>query len=591
MIKTILNCVREYKKESWLSVLFVSLEVIMECVLPFMMKLLIDQMNAKEIVINKILIFALILLIMAFASLAFGALAGRFCAIASAGLSRNLREDLYKKICSFSFSNIDSFSSSSLVTRMTTDVTNVQMAYMMIIRTAIRSPFMLIFSIIMSFIVSPNLAWIFVIVVPFLLFVFILIIRFAMPRFKAVFKKYDRLNNSIQENITAIRTVKSYVREDYEIEKFNTAANDVKKDFTTAERIVALNQPAMQLSIYTLNLVIIFLGANIIMKTAKIVDGEIIFESLSIGGLSSLITYGIQSLMSLMMLSMIIVMITMAVESLHRIKEVMETESDIKNCSNPLYDVKNGDVEFKNVSFKYNKNASKMALSNVSFKIKSGQTVGIFGSTGSSKTTLVNLISRLYDVTEGEVLVGDKNVKEYDIKTLRNQVSVVLQKNLLFSGTIKENMRWGNESATDEEIQKACIASCADEFIQGFKDKYDTHIEQGGSNVSGGQKQRLCIARALLKNPKILILDDSTSAVDTKTDALIRKSLKQEHAEITKIIISQRISSLQDSDLILIMDKGNLIAQGTHEELLKSCTVYKEVYASQNSIQGGNQNA
>lgn len=590
MIKTIFSCVREYKKESFLSIFFVSLEVVMECLLPFIMKMLIDEMNGEEL--NRVFIYAGILIVMAFASLLFGALAGRYCAIASAGLSKNLREDLYKKICGFSFANIDSFSSSSLVTRMTTDVTNVQMAYMMIIRTAVRAPFMLIFSIIMSFIIAPNLAWIFVIVVPFLLYVLIVIIRFAMPRFKAVFKKYDRLNNSIQENINAIRTVKSYVREDYEIKKFDNAATDVKNDFTKAERIVAMNQPSMQFSIYTLNLVIIFLGASLIIKNASVnAEGEIVFGGLSTGGLSSLLTYGIQSLMSLMMLSMIIVMVTLAIESMRRIKEVMDTTSDIKNGDNPLYDVPNGDIEFKNVSFKYNLSAKKMALENVSFTVKSGQTVGIFGSTGSSKTTLVNLLSRLYDATEGQVIIGGHDVKEYDLQTLRNQVSVVLQKNLLFSGTIKDNLRWGNENATDEEMKRACVAACADEFIQGFKDKYDTHIEQGGSNVSGGQKQRLCIARALLKDPKVLVLDDSTSAVDTKTDAMIRNALKEEHPNITKVIISQRISSIEESDLILILDKGNLVAKGTHEELLQNCDIYKEVYESQNRIKGGNENA
>lgn len=587
MIKTILKSVREYKKQSLLSIFFVSLEVIMECVLPLMMKMLIDEMENGNL--NNVFIYAGILIAMAFASLFFGMSAGRFCAIAAAGLSRNLREDLYVKICSYSFSNIDKFSTSSLVTRMTTDVTNVQMAYMMIIRTAVRAPFMLIFSIIMSFTICPDLAWIFVVVVPFLLFVFIIIIRLSMPKFKAVFKKYDRLNGSIQENIGAIRTIKSYVREDYEIDKFSSAAEDVCKDFTKAERIVAFNQPAMQFSIYTLNLIIIFLGAFIIIKNATFnaESDKIIYGKLSVGGLSSLLTYGIQSLMSLMMLSMIIVMITLALESMRRIKEVIDEESDLKNNDNPIFNVENGDIEFKNVSFKYNKDAEKNALENVSFRIKSGQTVGIFGSTGSSKTTLVNLISRLYDVTEGEVLVANHNVKEYDLTSLRNQVSVVLQKNLLFSGTIKENLLWGNENATDEEIKNACIASCADEFIQGFKDKYETHIEQGGSNVSGGQKQRLCIARALLKKPKILILDDSTSAVDTKTDAYIRNSFKNEIPNTTKIIISQRISSIQDSDLILILDKGKLIAQGTHDELIANCPVYKEVFTSQNSLKGG----
>ncbi len=585
MIKTIFKSVREYKKESILSIIFVCFEVIMECIIPLIMKMLIDEMEGGQL--NNVYLYALVLVLMAFASLFFGVLAGRFCAVASSGLSKNLREDLYRKICDFSFANIDKFSSSSLVTRMTTDVTNVQMAYMMIIRTAIRAPFMLIFSIIMAFTVCAKLAWIFVVIVPLLLFILISIICLAMPRFKAVFKKYDALNNSIQENVSAIRTVKSYVREDYEIEKFNKTAKNVRDDFLVAERIVAFNQPAMQFSIYSLNLVVIFLGATLIIKNASIgEDGNIIFGILSTGGLSSLLTYGIQSLMSLMMLSMIIVMITLAIESMRRIKEVMDEESTIKNKENPIFNVANGDIEFDNVSFKYKKDAKKMALENISFKIKSGQTVGIFGTTGSSKTTLVNLISRLYDVSEGEVKVGGINVKEYDIKTLRNQVSVVLQKNLLFSGSIKENLRWGNENASEEEMIEACNIACADEFIQGFENKYDTHIEQGGSNVSGGQKQRLCIARALLKKPKVLILDDSTSAVDTKTDAYIRNSFKTMIPDTTKIIISQRISSICDSDLILILENGKLVAKGTHEELLNSCAIYSETYNAQNNLKG-----
>lgn len=587
MFKVIFKAVREYKKESLLSMLFVSLEVAMEIIIPLVMARLIDEMNIGEL--NAVWKYGIVLVVMAFAALFFGVLAGNYCATAAAGLSKNLHEDIYKKICSFSFSNIDKFSSSSLVTRMTTDVSNVQMAYMMVIRTAVRAPFMLIFSLVMSFTINVQLAFYFVIIIPILLFLIILIIGISMPKFKAVFKKYDKLNNSIQENINGIRTVKSYVREDYEIDKFSKSADEVKKSFIKAERIVAFNQPIMQISMYFLNIVVIFIGANIIINHTEINSGtgDYLYSSLSIGELSSLLTYGIQSLMSLMMLSMIIVMITLALESMRRIYEVMTERSSIINPTNPLYEVENGDIEFKNVSFKYNQKAEKNVLNNISFKIKSGQTVGIFGPIGSSKTTLVNLISRLYDVNEGEVLVSDHNVKEYDLKTLRNQVSVVLQKNLLFSGTIKDNLRWGNENATDDEMLEACTIACADEFIQGFPDKYDTHIEQGGNNVSGGQKQRLCIARALLKKPKILILDDSTSAVDTKTDAYIRNAFKTKIPNTTKIIISQRISSIQDSDLILIMDGGKIIAQGNHQELLNTSSVYKEVYEQQNRI-GGN---
>lgn len=590
MFKIITSAVREYKKSSILSIIFVSLEVIMECFIPLLMSYLLDEMNHNKL--DNIWIYSIVLVAMAFLSLLFGILAGKQCAYASAGLAKNLTKDMFAQISKYSFTNVDEFSSSSLVTRMTTDVSNMQMSYMMIIRTAIRSPFMLIFSIIMAFIMSPKLAWIFVAVAPFLMFGLLIVIINAMPRFKKVFKEYDAVNESIQENISGIRTVKSFVREDYEKEKFGKANDNLKTNFIKAERIVAFNSPLMQFSIHVLNVVIIFVGATMIIKTSKLdpITLEPIWGDLSVGKLSSLITYGIQSLTSLMMLSMIIVTISMSIESARRISEVLTTTSDIINPENPIYEVKDGSIEFNNVSFKYSQKANKMVLEDVNLKIASGETVGILGGTGSSKTSLINLISRLYDTTVGEVKVGGINVKDYDIKSLRNQVAVVLQKNLLFSGTIKENLRWGKEDATLEEMEKACKQACALEFIEGFKDKFDTYIEQGGTNVSGGQKQRLCIARALLKNPKILILDDSTSAVDTKTDAIIRSELKNAIPDTTKIIIAQRVASIMESDKIIVMDKGRIDAVGTHEELLKTNKIYQETYYMQNKLNGGEVN-
>ena len=577
MVKTILKRVREFKTASILSPLFVSLEVILECLIPFIMAKVIDENTGT---LNPVIKYGSILIVMAFVSLICGVLAGKFCSKASAGLAKNLRHDLYHKVQDFSFENIDNFSTSSLVTRMTTDVGNVQFAYMMVIRTAVRAPFMLIFALFMAFQISTKLAWIFVAVVPFLAFALFFIIFKVMPLFQRVFKKYDKINDSIQENISGIRVVKSYVREEYEIKKFEEAASDVAKDFTRAEKILAFNGPIMQFAIYISNILIAILGARLIINTNQV--------DLKVGELTSLLAYEMQILSSLMMVSMIFVMVTMSIPCMKRIAEVLNENSTIVNPDNPVYEVKNGDIDFENVSFKYSNKAEKNALNNVNLHISSGQTVGIIGGTGSSKTSLIQLISRLYDVSEGSVKVGDLDVREYDLVTLRDAVSVVLQKNVLFSGTIKENLRWGNKGASDEELIEACKLAQAHEFIDSFPDKYDTYIEQGGTNVSGGQKQRLCIARALLKKPKIIILDDSTSAVDTKTDALIRASFKKYIPETTKIIIAQRVSSIIDADMILVMDNGEVVDQGTHDELLSRNKIYQEVYYTQNKI-GGNE--
>ena len=573
MIKTLMSCVREYKKLSVLTPIFVSVEVIMECIIPFFIAKLIDHIeNGTDM--KMIFAYGGALVLLAFVSLFFGALAGSTCATASAGFAKNLRHDLYYKVQDFSFSNIDKFSTSSLVTRLTTDVTNVQNAYMMIIRTAIRAPFMLIFAIIMAFAMCPQLSTVYVAIVPFLAFALFTIIKKAMPLFDGVFKKYDKLNNSVQENVKGMRVVKSFVREDYEKQKFNAAADDVCADFTKAEKLVALNHPIMQIAIYVAMVAVSFLGAKLIINSGG--------STMGVGELSSLFTYGMQILSSLMMVSMIFVMITISNASMQRIYEVLKEESTIKNPENPVKTVADGSIDFDNVSFKYHEGAEKFALTDINLHIKSGETIGIIGGTGSSKTSLIQLISRFYDATKGSVSVGGVNVKNYDIESLRNEVSVVLQKNILFSGTIKENLRWGDKNASDEEIVRVCKLAQADEFVNSFLDKYDTHIEQGGTNVSGGQKQRLCIARALLKKPKILILDDSTSAVDTKTDSLIRKAFASEIPDTTKIIIAQRISSVQDANRIIVMDDGQISAVGTHDELLKSNEIYKEVYYSQN---------
>ncbi len=582
MIKTLAKCIREYKKPSILAPVFVTGEVIMECIIPFVIANLVNEIKAG-ITMPKLLSYGGLLVVMAGLSLAFGALAGAACAKASCGFARNLRKDMFYKIQGYSFENIDKFSVSSLVTRLTTDITNVQMAYMMIIRTAVRSPLMLIFSFVMGFVMGGKMAWIFLVIIPLLGVGLFFITRKTMPLFRRVFRKYDALNSSIQENIRGMRVVKAYVREDYEKKKFNFAAEDLQKDFTRAERIMAINNPLMQFCIYVIMIFVMSFGSYTVITSQGL--------DLDVGQMSSMLTYGFQILMSLMMLSMIFVMITMSLESAERIVEVLSEESTLHNPENPVMEVKDGSIDFNHVNFKYSKSASRMALSDIDLHIKSGEIIGILGGTGSSKTTLIQLIPRLYDVTEGSVQVGGVDVRNYDLDTLRNQVAVVLQKNELFSGTIKENLRWGNPNATDEELEEACRLSQADEFIQQFPMKYDTYIEQGGTNVSGGQKQRLCIARALLKRPKILILDDSTSAVDTRTDALIRAGFRKFIPETTKIIIAQRVASVQDADRILLMNNGAIEAIGSHEELMKNSPVYREIYTSQNRInsqeQGG----
>ena len=582
MIKRLAACIREYKRPTILTPVCMVGEVVCECTIPL---LTADLINAIQngCTMQTILSFGLKLFVIAMLSLGFGSLSGWFAAEAAAGFAKNLRHDLYYQVQGFSFANIDRFSTSSLVTRLTTDVTNIQNAFMMCIRIAVRAPMMLVFAVVMSVRVGKQLALIFAGIVPVLGFALFLMIRSALPLFKAVFKKYDALNNSVQENVQAMRVVKSFVREDYETEKFSAASDSVRKDFLKAEKILALNSPAlnspvMQFCVYTSMILISYFAAKLIVTSGG--------TYLGVGSLTSMITYSMQILMSLMMLSMIFVMLTMAQASGKRICEVLGETSSLHNPENPVYEVPNGAVDFDHVEFKYSASAKRSALSDIDFHVKSGQTVGIIGGTGSAKTTLVQLICRLYDVTDGSVKVGGRDVREYDLETLRNQVAVILQKNVLFSGTIKENLRWGDANATDAELQRACELACADEFIQQMPDKYDTYIEQGGSNVSGGQKQRLCIARALLKKPKILILDDSTSAVDTRTDAKIRAALRSEIPETTKFIIAQRISSIQDADLILVLDGGQINGMGTHETLLASNQIYQEVYHSQNRAGG-----
>lgn len=572
MIKKLAKSIKEYKKESILTPIFVSLEVVMEVIIPLLMANLIDKgMYAGNM--NEVLKIGLELVGSAMLSLIFGVLSGSVAAKASAGFAKNLRKDLYYKVQDFSFSNIDKFSTASIITRLTTDVTYVQMAFQMIIRIAVRTPLMLVFSLIMAFEINKELSLIFLILIPIVGVALGLISTKVYPIFDRVFKKYDDLNEIVEENVSSIRVVKSYVLEEKEREKFGKTSNEIYKDFTKAEKIMALNSPIMQFAIYSALILISWFGAKIIVNSHM--------TALTTGELTSLLTYSIQILSSLMMLTMILVMCTMSKASAQRIVEILDEEPDLKNKKNPIKEVKNGDIEFQNVGFSYIGKKNKEVLKNINLKIKSGETVGIIGGTGDGKSSLINLIPRLYDVSEGKVLVGGVNVKDYNLKALRDQVANVLQKNVLFSGTIKENIRWGDENASDEDVERVCKLAQADEFIRGFDKKYDTYIEQGGTNVSGGQKQRLCIARALLKKPKILILDDSTSAVDTKTDSLIRKAFREEIPNTTKIIIAQRISSVQDADKIVVMDNGRIDAIGTHEELLKNNKIYKEVYESQ----------
>ena len=572
MIRKLAKCIREYKLPTIFTLIFIIGEVVIECIIPFKIADLVNFIkNGTDM--KNILETGIILTVMALVSLACGGLAGYTCAKASAGFAKNLRSDIFKKIQTYSFINIDKFSSSSLVTRLTTDVVNVQMSYMMLIRMAVRCPLMLVFSIIMAYRMGGMLSMSFVIIIPILVFALLLIARKAMPAFRAVFKKYDRLNESIEENVRGMRVVKGFSREEHEKNKFGKEAENIRADFTKAERIVAINTPVMQLCMYINMIFVLIVGSKMAITSGG--------AQIDVGQMSAMLNYGMQILMSLMMLSMVYVMLTMSVESAKRITEVLDEKPAIENPEDPVTCVADGSVDFENVNFKYSEKAERNALSDINVHIKSGMTVGIIGGTGSGKSSLVQLIPRLYDITEGSLKVGGRDVREYDLDTLRGSVAMVLQKNLLFSGTIKENLRWGNADATDEEIEEACRLSQADEFVRSFPDGYDTHIEQGGTNVSGGQKQRLCIARALLKKPKILILDDSTSAVDTKTDALIRAGFEKYIPETTKIIIAQRIASVENADMIIVMDNGKISATGTHDELLKSSEIYKEVYEQQ----------
>lgn len=581
MLKKLSKCIREYKKPSVLTFIFIIFEVVIECLIPFFTSDLVNKIEAGTDM-SSILKTGGILAAMALISLCCGGVAGITCAKASSGFAKNLRHDMFHRVQTYSFNNIDKFSSSSLVTRMTTDVSNVQMSYMMLIRTAVRAPLMLVFAITMAFIMGGKLALTFVVVVPFLLASLLIIGKTAMPAFRRVFKKYDRLNESIEENVRGMRVVKGFSREEYEKQKFAATAEDIRRDFTRAERIVALNNPAMQICVYFNMAFVLLIGSRLIISSGG--------SAINVGEMSAMLTYGIQVLMQLMMLSMIYVILTMSAESARRIVEVLDEESSLESPADAVMSVPDGSIDFDGVSFKYSEAADRYALENVDLHIKSGMTVGIIGGTGSSKTTLVQLIPRLYDATVGSVRVGGIDVKRYDLDTLRDSVAMVLQKNLLFSGTIKDNLRWGNADATDEEMEEACRLSQADEFVRGFPDGYDTYIEQGGTNVSGGQKQRLCIARALLKKPKILILDDSTSAVDTKTDALIRQGFKQYIPDTTKIIIAQRIASVQDADLILVMENGRIAEYGTHDELMASSPIYRETYEQQTRKTGGEGN-
>lgn len=574
MYKTIFRSIREFKLPAILTVIFIMGEAVIEVFIPAITKDLIDVIENGGAGVNDIVMIGLRLVVLALISLCCGGIAAVSCAKASAGFARNLRKDMFYKVQSYAFENIDRFSSTSLVTRMTTDVTNVQMSFMMIIRTAIRAPMLLVFSIVMAFREGKTLAFAFVVIIPVLVFGLLLIARKAMPAFRAVFRKYDRLNESIEENVRGMRVVKGFSREEHEKKKFGSAADAICHDFTKAERIVALNSPIMQICMYFNLVFLLIVGSKLIIETGGA-------NGISLGSISMMLTYGMQVLMQLMMLSMIYVMLTMSAESFKRIGEVLEETPVLTDPAHPLTEVRDGSIDFEAVNFKYAATAERYALSDINLHIRSGMTVGVLGGTGSGKSTLVQLIPRLYDTTEGVVKVGGVDVRDYGVEPLRDAVAMVLQKNLLFSGTIKENLRWGNEKATDEEIEEACRLACADEFVRFFPDGYNTKIEQGGTNVSGGQKQRLCIARALLKRPKILILDDSTSAVDTRTDAMIRAGFKKFIPETTKIIIAQRVSSVMDADLILVMENGQIVGAGTHNELLQQNDIYREVYEQQ----------
>ncbi|MBQ3090117.1 MAG: ABC transporter ATP-binding protein [Oscillospiraceae bacterium] len=572
MIKRLLSSVGEYKKPTILTFFFMVGEAVIECLIPFITAELVNRIKAGA-EIRFILFTGLCLALMAITSLCFGGLAGYTSAKASAGFAKNLRREVFSRIQTYTFENIDKFSSSSLVTRLTTDITNIQMSYMMVIRTAVRSPLMLVFSVIMAYLMGGKLAGAFVFTIPFLTFGLLMVSRKAMPAFRRVFRKYDRLNESIEENVRGMRVVKGFAREDYEKEKFERAAGDICTDFTKAERIVAFNTPLMQICLYFTMIFVLTVGSQTVISSMGL--------DLDVGQISAMLTYGMQILMSLMMLSMIYVMLTMSAESMKRIHEVLVEEPALRNPEEPVMEVADGSIDFEGVNFKYAQTAEQYALSNVELHIDSGMTVGIIGGTGSSKTTLVQLIPRLYDATTGCVKVGGVDVRNYDIKSLRNSVAMVLQKNQLFSGTIKDNLRWGNEQATDAQLEEACRLAQAHEFVSTFPEGYDTYIEQGGSNVSGGQKQRLCIARALLKKPRILILDDSTSAVDTKTDALIRKGFREFIPETTKIIIAQRIASVEEADLIVVMEGGAISDAGTHDQLMERCEIYQDIYRQQ----------